>query len=64
MDKYRVIHITDSSIIKVGPYYQVSLTFKAKKDMKVHSLIRIQNKIKKELKAKNVGFKFIEFHLT
>ena len=62
VDKYRVIHITDSSIIKVGPYYQVTLTFKAKKDMKVHSLIRIQNKIKKELKAKTLGLKFISFY--
>lgn len=64
VDKYRVIHITDSSIIKIGPYYQVTLTFKAKKDMKVHSLIRIQNKIKKELKAKTLGLKFISFHIT
>lgn len=64
VDKYRVIHITDSSIIKIGPYYQVTLTFKAKKDMKVHSLIRVQNKIKKELKAKTLGLKFISFHIT
>lgn len=64
VDKYRVIDIVDVAIIKDGPYYQLTLTFKAKKDMKVGSLLRIQNKIKKELKAKNVGFKFIEFHLT
>ena len=64
VDKYKVIDIVDESIIKDGPYYQLTLTFKAKKDMKVGSLLRIQNKIKKELKAKNVGFKFIEFHLT
>lgn len=64
MDKYRVIHITDSSIMKIGPYYQVTLTFKAKKDMKVHCLIQVQNKIKKELKAKTLGLKFILFHIT
>ena len=62
VNKYRVIHIINSSIIKVGPYYQVTLTFTAKKDMKVHSLIRIQNKIKKELKAKTLGLKFISFY--
>ena len=64
VDKYRVIDIVDVSIIKDGPYYQLTLTFKAKRDLKVKSLLKIQNKIKKELKAKNVGFKFIEFHLT
>ena len=64
VDKYRVIDIVDVSIIKDGPYYQLTLTFKAKRDLKVKSLLRVQNKIKKELKAKNVGFKFIEFHLT
>lgn len=64
VDKYRVIDIVDVSIIKDGPYYQLTLTFKTKRDLKVKSLLRVQNKIKKELKAKNVGFKFIEFHLT
>ena len=64
VDKYRVIDIVDVSIIKDGPYYQLTLTFKTKRDLKVGSLLKIQNKIKKELKAKNVGFKFIEFHLT
>ena len=64
VDKYRVIDIVDVSIIKDGPYYQLTLTFKTKRDLKVGSLLKMQNKIKKELKAKNVGFKFIEFHLT
>ena len=64
VDKYRVIHIINSSIIKIGPYYQVILTFKAKKNVKVRSLIRVQNKIKKELKAKTLGLKFISFHIT
>lgn len=64
VDKYPVIHIIDVSIIKDGPYYQLTLTFKLKKNIKVSHLLRIQNKIKKELKAKTLGLKFIEFHLT
>ena len=63
VDKYKVIDIIDVAIIKNGPYYQLNLTFKAKRNMKVGSLLRVQNKIKKELKAKNVGFKFIVFQL-
>ena len=63
VDKYKVIDIIDVSLIKNGPYYQLNLTFKAKRNMKVGSLLRVQNKIKKELKAKNVGFKFIVFQL-
>ena len=63
VDKYKVIDIIDVAIIKNGPYYQLNLTFKAKRNMKVRSLLKVQNKIKKELKAKNVGFKFIVFQL-
>ena len=63
VDKYKVIDIIDVSLIKNGPYYQLNLTFKAKRNMKVGSLLKVQNKIKKELKAKNVGFKFIVFQL-
>ena len=64
VDKYKVINIIDISIMKSGPYYQITLTFKTQKNMKVHSLLRVQNKIKKELKAKTLGLKFIEFHLV
>lgn len=63
VDKYKVIDIIDVALIKNGPYYQLNLTFKAKRNMKVGSLLKVQNKIKKELKAKNVGFKFIVFQL-
>ena len=63
VDKYKVIDIIDVALIKNGPYYQLNLTFKAKRNMKVGSLLKVQNKIKKELKAKNIGFKFIVFQL-
>lgn len=62
--KYRIIDIIDVSIMKDGPYYQIILTVKARRNVKVASLIRAQNKIKKELKATTLGLKFIEFHIT
>lgn len=62
--KYRIIDIIDVSIMKNGPYYQIILTVKARRNVKVASLIRVQNKIKKELKATTLGLKFIEFHIT
>ena len=64
VDKYKVIHITNLELIQDGPYFQVIITLKAKKDIKVRSLLRIQNKIKKELKATTLGLKFIEFRIT
>ena len=62
--KYRIIDVADVSIMKDGPYYQIILTVKARRNVKVASLIRAQNKIKKELKATTLGLKFIEFHIT
>ena len=62
--KYRIIDVTHISIMKDGPYYQIILTVKARRNVKVASLIRVQNKIKKELKATTLGLKFIEFHIT
>ena len=64
VDKYPVIHIVDITLIKDGPYYQLTLIFRPKRNMKVGSYLRVQNKIKKELKAKSFGLKFIEFHLV
>ena len=64
VDKYPVIHIVDISLIKDGPYYQLTLTFRPKRNMKVSRLLYVQKKIKKELKAKTLGLKFIEFHLV
>ena len=62
--KYKNIDVVDMSIMKDGPYYQLVLSIKAKRSMKVKSLIQVQNKIKKELKATTLGLKFIEFHIT
>lgn len=62
--KYRVIDMVDQVLIRDGPYYQLILTLKVKKDITVKSMLRVQNKIKKELKAKAWGLKFIEFHLV
>ena len=64
VDKYRVIDMVDQVLIRDGPYYQLILTLKVKKDITVKSMLRVQNKIKKELKAKAWGLKFIEFHLV
>ena len=64
VDKYKVIHITNLELIQDGPYFQVIITLQAKKDIKVRSLLRIQNRIKKELKATTLGLKFIEFRIT
>lgn len=62
--KYRVIDMVDQVLIQDGPYYQLILTLKVKKNITVKSMLRVQNKIKKELKAKAWGLKFIEFHLV
>lgn len=62
--KYRVIDMVDQVLIRDGPYYQLILTLKVKKDITVKSMLRVQNKIKKELKAKAWGLKFIEFRLV
>ena len=64
VNKYSVINITDLSLMKDGPYYQVTITLKVDKNIKVGRLVRIQNKIKKELKVKPWGLKFILFHIT
>ena len=64
VDKYRVINITDIILIKDGPYYELTLVFRPKRNVKVKSLLRVQSKIKKELKVKNWGIKFIMFQLT
>lgn len=64
VDKYRVINMVDLVLIRDGPYYQLILTLKVKKDITVKSMLRVQNKIKKELKAKAWGLKFIEFRLV
>lgn len=64
VDKYRVIDMVDQVLIQAGPYYQLILTLKVKKNITVKSMLRVQNKIKKELKAKAWGLKFIEFRLV
>lgn len=64
VDKYRVIDMVDQVLIQDGPYYQLILTLKVKKNITVKSMLRVQNKIKKELKAKAWGLKFIEFRLV
>ena len=64
VDKYKVINILDITLINDGPYYELILKIKAHRNVKVSHLLRAQNKIKKELKAKTWGIKFIEFHLV
>ena len=64
VDKYKVINILDITIINAGPYYQLILKIKAHRNVKVSYLLKVQNKIKKELKAKTWGIKFIEFRLV
>lgn len=64
VDKYQVINITNLSLMQIGPYYQLIITIKPNKNLKIRQLVHIQNKIKKELKAKTLGLKFISFHLT
>ena len=64
VDKYKVINILDITLINDGPYYELILKIKAHRNIKVSHLLRAQNKIKKELKAKTWGIKFIEFHLV
>lgn len=64
VDKYKVINILDITLINDGPYYELILKIKAHRNVKVSHLLRVQNKIKKELKAKTWGIKFIEFHLV
>ena len=64
VDKYKVINILDITIINAGPYYQLILKIKVHRNAKVSYLLKVQNKIKKELKAKTWGIKFIEFHLV
>ena len=63
VDKYNVIHILDIVLINDGPYYELILKVKVNRNVKVSYLLRVQNKIKKELKAKAWGIKFIYFHL-
>lgn len=62
VDKYKVINILDITIINAGPYYQLILKIKVHRNAKVSYLLKVQNKIKKELKA--MGIKFIEFRLV
>lgn len=64
MDKYKTINILDITLINDGPYYELILKIKAHRNIKVSHLLKVQNKIKKELKAKTWGIKFIEFHLV
>ena len=63
VDKYKVINIMDITLINDGPYYELVLKIKVPRNIKVSHLLRVQNKIKKELKAKTWGIKFIHFHL-
>ena len=63
VDKYNVINILDITLINDGPYYELVLKIKVPRNIKVSHLLRAQNKIKKELKAKTWGIKFIHFHL-
>ena len=64
VDKYKVINIMDITLINDGPYYELNLRVKVHRNVKVSHLLRVQNKIKKELKAKTWGIKFIHFHLV
>lgn len=64
VDKYKVINILDITLINDGPYYELNLRVKVHRNVKVSHLLRVQNKIKKELKAKTWGIKFIHFHLV
>ena len=64
VDKYKVINILDITLINDGPYCELILKIKAPRNIKVSHLLRVQNKIKKELKAKTWGIKFIHFHLV
>ena len=64
VDKYKVINIMDITLINDGPYYELNLRVKVHRNVKVSHLLRVQNKIKKELKTKTWGIKFIHFHLV
>lgn len=64
VDKYKVINIMDITLINDGPYYELNLRVKVHRNVKVSHLLRVQNKIKKELKAKTWNIKFIHFHLV
>ena len=64
VDKYKVINILDITLINDGPYYELNLRVKVHRNVKVSHLLRVQNKIKKELKTKTWGIKFIHFHLV
>ncbi len=64
VSKYKVINIVNISLLKIGPYYQVILFLKVDNKLKVNKVVLLQNKIKKELKAKSLNLKFISFQLV
>ena len=63
-DKYKVINIIDVTLINDGAYYELILKIKVSRNVNVSHLLRVQNKIKKELKAKTWGIKFVHLELV
>ena len=63
VDKYKVIHSFDITLIHNGANYQLIIKIELDKNVKVSQFLRLQAKIKKELKSKNLGIKFVYFQL-
>lgn len=63
VDKYKVIHSFDITLINNGANYQLIIKTKLAKNVKVSQFLRLQAKIKKELKSKSLGIKFVYFQL-
>ncbi len=61
---YKKINYKSSTLIKHGSYYHLILNISINKDYTIPSLIKAEYNIKKQIKSKNLGIKFIDFDIT
>lgn len=63
INSHKEIIYSDSALIKNGSYYQASIEIAVPNDMSVKELIKVENKIRKELKQSKYRIKFIDFDI-
>ncbi|MBE6140208.1 MAG: cation diffusion facilitator family transporter [Firmicutes bacterium] len=63
IEKHQDILYSDSALIKTGNYYLANIEIAVDEHMKLNRLIKLENKIKKELKKSKYKIKFIEFDI-
>ncbi len=61
INAHKILTYSDASLIKSGPYYQADIEVAVDQNMPVKDLIKMEMKLKKQIKKLKYNIKFIDF---